>query len=167
MFLLYFFASSSKAPKKVETPQSAFSINNYDSKPKPLRAKLDLSKIQHNYNDGGGSDGDDDDDDDDDKSLTSTLSSFSSKSSSSIPPLSQSSTSSSISTTSSSSSSSKLPVKPKPQSQQLYLDFGQRSFGKRRTCHLCQMMITQGDEDDEKRHKKFCRKYVQGVELSG
>ena len=42
-------------------------------------------------------------------------------------------------------------------SSQMYLDFGQRSFGATKTCAQCDMHYLIGDVDDERRHSSFCR----------
>jgi hypothetical protein len=47
--------------------------------------------------------------------------------------------------------------------EQMYLDFGQASFGSRRTCHHCNMMIVNGHPEDEANHLKICNLYRLGV----
>ena len=49
------------------------------------------------------------------------------------------------------------PLKPAPTpaaSEQLYLDFGQRSFGRQIHCAACGMLYTAGEPRDEQMHKK-------------
>lgn len=47
--------------------------------------------------------------------------------------------------------------------EQMYLDFGQASFGSRRMCHYCNMMIVNGHPEDEANHLKLCNLYRLGV----
>lgn len=56
------------------------------------------------------------------------------------------------------SSSSSLPRK-----EQMYLDFGQSSFGTRRICKQCNMMIVNGHPEDEASHISICNSYLLGV----
>jgi len=53
-----------------------------------------------------------------------------------------------------SKSSSKTTTTTK--SVQMYLDFGQRSFGKQIECKKCTMRYVEGDIEDETNHKSFC-----------
>lgn len=46
---------------------------------------------------------------------------------------------------------------------QMYLDFGQSSFGKRKKCEICGMVYVVGQKDDESSHDQFCKEYTQGV----
>jgi len=48
-------------------------------------------------------------------------------------------------------------------SKQLYLDFGQKSFGKRTICPICNMMYVHGVKEDEIEHEKVCSEYKFGV----
>ena len=50
---------------------------------------------------------------------------------------------------------------------QLYLDFGQASFGKRKTCKTCNMVCVIGLEDDESNHLKLCKEYSLGAPFPG
>jgi hypothetical protein len=40
---------------------------------------------------------------------------------------------------------------------QMYLDFGQKSFGTTKTCDNCGLFYVIDDEDDIARHKRFCK----------
>ncbi|XP_065889421.1 N-acetyltransferase ESCO2-like isoform X2 [Dysidea avara] len=51
-------------------------------------------------------------------------------------------------------------------SKQLYLDFGQKSFGPMK-CKSCGMLYTKGELEDEELHKKFHNKLIDGVQFSG
>uniref|UniRef100_A0A7S1G1E2 N-acetyltransferase domain-containing protein n=1 Tax=Corethron hystrix TaxID=216773 RepID=A0A7S1G1E2_9STRA len=51
-------------------------------------------------------------------------------------------------------------VRPKTQ---MYLDFGQKSFGKNTTCEKCGMLYMNGMEEDEATHRKVCQSYLHGV----
>lgn len=53
----------------------------------------------------------------------------------------------------------------KKSSNQMFLDLGQKSFGKNKTCKNCNMFYVIGDVEDEKRHKKFCLKIISGHSL--
>jgi zinc-finger of acetyl-transferase ESCO len=46
---------------------------------------------------------------------------------------------------------------------QLYLDFGQESFGRQEICPACGMLTVHGLLEDAKQHQKVCRLYKQGV----
>lgn len=48
-------------------------------------------------------------------------------------------------------------------SKQLYLDFGQSSFGKRTICPVCNMLYVNGMKEDEENHRKICSDYSLGV----
>lgn len=50
--------------------------------------------------------------------------------------------------------------------QQLYLDLGQKNFGKQILCDLCGMLYVHGVAEDAKAHAKVCQHYVQGVPFS-
>ena len=54
--------------------------------------------------------------------------------------------------------------KPKP-AEQLYLDFGQRSFGQRQECKTCGLLYTQGQPEDEEMHRRHHRRVVQGISM--
>ncbi|CAN0324412.1 unnamed protein product, partial [Phaeothamnion confervicola] len=45
-------------------------------------------------------------------------------------------------------------------SKQLFLDFGQRSFGKPVHCHRCGLLFVKGIEQEEAEHSKFCRRAI-------
>ncbi|CAB9498993.1 N-acetyltransferase ESCO2 [Seminavis robusta] len=47
--------------------------------------------------------------------------------------------------------------------QQLYLDFGQRDFGKQIVCQTCGMLYVHGVEEDVKGHERICKDYHEGV----
>ena len=53
--------------------------------------------------------------------------------------------------------------KRKQQRQQLYLDFGQASFGSRSICPICNTLIVHGIREDEEQHEKICSDYRLGV----
>ena len=59
--------------------------------------------------------------------------------------------------------------KPKKQKQsnQLFLDFGQRSFGKRSICNICGMLLVHGLDEDDAQHAKVCKEYKEGVTCLG
>ncbi len=40
---------------------------------------------------------------------------------------------------------------------QMYLDFGQKSFGKSIQCAKCGLLYVVSDKEDDKEHSKFCR----------
>ncbi len=50
---------------------------------------------------------------------------------------------------------------------QMYLDFGQSNFGRRKVCNVCGMMWTQGAPDDEVQHASFCSSFLKGVPFAG
>jgi len=54
--------------------------------------------------------------------------------------------------------------KPKP-AEQLYLDFGQRSFGQRQECKTCGLLYTQGQPEDEEMHRRHHRRALQGISM--
>lgn len=41
--------------------------------------------------------------------------------------------------------------------KQMFLDYGQKSFGLTITCKKCEMLYVVGDNDDENKHKLFCK----------
>ena len=54
--------------------------------------------------------------------------------------------------------------KAKP-AEQLYLDFGQRSFGQRQECKTCGLLYTLGQPEDEEMHRRHHRRVVQGISM--
>jgi len=60
-------------------------------------------------------------------------------------------------------------AKPKKQKQsnQLFLDFGQNSFGKQTICDICGMLRVHGLDEDDAQHAKICEDYKQGVACLG
>lgn len=50
--------------------------------------------------------------------------------------------------------------------EQLLLDFGQKSLGKKIECRICSLVYCQGDPEDEKSHGKFCDPWINGVFLN-
>ena len=61
----------------------------------------------------------------------------------------------------------KSPLLALKKKQQLYLDFGQKSFGKRTLCPICNMLYVNGLEEDEVQHSKICQQYKLGVSYHG
>lgn len=55
------------------------------------------------------------------------------------------------------------PPPPAKQQQQMYLDFGQRSFGRQIECAVCGMLYTEGEPEDEKEHQRRHQRAVRGV----
>ncbi len=51
--------------------------------------------------------------------------------------------------------------------QQLFLDFGQSSFGKRSVCNICGMLRVHGVAEDDIQHAKVCKDYKEGVTCLG
>ncbi|XP_061344195.1 protein CHROMOSOME TRANSMISSION FIDELITY 7 [Gastrolobium bilobum] len=49
---------------------------------------------------------------------------------------------------------------------QFHLDFGQSDF-LLRDCSICGVKFTPGDEEDEKSHKEFHKRYTQGIQFRG
>jgi hypothetical protein len=47
-------------------------------------------------------------------------------------------------------------MKNKPKLTQMFIDLGQKSFGKYGTCKICSFLYLIGDLDDEKKHQKHC-----------
>eukprot|EP00985_Skeletonema_marinoi_P001654 scaffold668_cov124-Skeletonema_marinoi.AAC.1 len=69
-----------------------------------------------------------------------------------------------------SSATPKPPIqkkKKKSNQQQLFLDFGQASFGKRTVCNICGMMRVHGVTEDDVQHAKICKDYKEGVTCLG
>eukprot|EP00957_Ditylum_brightwellii_P051010 3868273-Ditylum_brightwellii.AAC.1 len=50
---------------------------------------------------------------------------------------------------------------------QLYLDFGQSSFGQQTICPMCNMLYVHGVEEDVLNHRKICESYNLGVPFAG
>jgi len=48
-------------------------------------------------------------------------------------------------------------------SNQLFLDFGQDSFGKQTLCNICGMLRVHGLDEDDVQHHKICKEYQEGV----
>ena len=59
------------------------------------------------------------------------------------------------------------PVKKRKQSNQLFLDFGQNSFGKQTVCNVCGMLRVHGLDEDDSQHDKICKEYQEGVTCLG
>ncbi|KAL9190789.1 hypothetical protein ACHAXT_000495 [Thalassiosira profunda] len=59
------------------------------------------------------------------------------------------------------------PAKKQKQTNQLFLDFGQNSFGKRTICGICGMMRVHGLDEDDAEHAKVCKEYKEGVACAG
>ena len=60
------------------------------------------------------------------------------------------------------------PVKRQKQSSnQLFLDFGQNSFGKQTVCNICGMLRVHGLDEDSQQHDKICKDYKEGVSCMG
>ncbi len=57
--------------------------------------------------------------------------------------------------------------KPAAKAQQLYLDFGQRSFGRTHECAECGLLYTKGEPTDEEAHRRHHRRALQGVRVRG
>ena len=73
-----------------------------------------------------------------------------------------------VSSSSSSCASPKTtPLQAQPQQQQLYLDFGQKSFGKRTTCKSCGVMYDKSIKSEKSDHDKICVQITEGVAYSG
>ena len=54
----------------------------------------------------------------------------------------------------------------KGQPRQMFLDLGQKTFGKSKECTICGMLYVLGDHDDEQRHKQNCSKMRDGPILT-
>ena len=50
---------------------------------------------------------------------------------------------------------------------QTYLDFGQKSHGKRTLCNICGLLYVNGEAEDEKDHANFCRSVNAGLAFQG
>lgn len=59
------------------------------------------------------------------------------------------------------------PAKKRKQSNQLFLDFGQKSFGKQTVCGVCGMLRVHGLDEDDSQHDKICKEYREGVACLG
>lgn len=46
---------------------------------------------------------------------------------------------------------------PKSKAEQMFLDLGQKKFGKNAACERCGMVYVNGHSEDEQRHTKFCK----------
>eukprot|EP00584_Thalassiosira_punctigera_P009182 CAMPEP_0172531194 /NCGR_PEP_ID=MMETSP1067-20121228/4695_1 /TAXON_ID=265564 ORGANISM="Thalassiosira punctigera, Strain Tpunct2005C2" /NCGR_SAMPLE_ID=MMETSP1067 /ASSEMBLY_ACC=CAM_ASM_000444 /LENGTH=552 /DNA_ID=CAMNT_0013315549 /DNA_START=42 /DNA_END=1697 /DNA_ORIENTATION=+ len=57
--------------------------------------------------------------------------------------------------------------KQKRSSNQLFLDFGQNSFGRQTICNICGMLRVHGMEEDDAQHAKICKEYKEGVMCMG
>lgn len=57
----------------------------------------------------------------------------------------------------------KPPPKKKHKFQQLYLDLGQRNFGKQTVCSICGMLFVHGLAEDAKEHERICKEFREGV----
>ena len=57
--------------------------------------------------------------------------------------------------------------KKQKQSNQLFLDFGQKSFGRQSVCGECGMLFMESSEEDVKQHDAVCRDYKEGVACLG
>lgn len=49
------------------------------------------------------------------------------------------------------------------QQEQLYLDFGQKSFGRQTKCAICGMLFTEGEPRDEEMHRRHHLKVTHGA----
>ena len=47
-----------------------------------------------------------------------------------------------------------------PTQHQMFLDLGQKQFGKNKECLKCGMFYVIGDVDDERRHNQLCAKVL-------
>ena len=66
--------------------------------------------------------------------------------------------------THSNAKSSSNQAKPKLRKlQQMYLDLGQRNFGKQTVCNICGMLFVHGVEEDAKEHERICKEVREGV----
>ena len=59
------------------------------------------------------------------------------------------------------------PAKKRKQLNQLFLDFGQKSFGKQTVCNVCGMLRVHGLDEDDSQHDKICKEYQEGVTCLG
>lgn len=50
--------------------------------------------------------------------------------------------------------------------KQMYLDLGQRDFGKQTICDTCGMLCVHGLSEDAREHQKTCRDFLHGVTFS-
>jgi hypothetical protein len=57
-------------------------------------------------------------------------------------------------------------AKPKLKPKQMFLDLGQRSFGRTKTCADCGTLYVLGDEEDEIIHRKMCVRAKKGLVFS-
>ena len=49
--------------------------------------------------------------------------------------------------------------------EQMVLDFGQKSFGRKIECATCGLLYCRGDPDDEAAHAKHCDPWLHGVQM--
>lgn len=68
--------------------------------------------------------------------------------------------------TSSSSTTRDAKATGKGHTRQMFLDLGQKTFGKNKECPICGMFYVLGDVDDEVRHKQNCTTFRDGPLLS-
>jgi hypothetical protein len=54
-------------------------------------------------------------------------------------------------------------VKTKRNPQQVFLDMGQKSFGRRTLCQICGMLYDDRLDEDSKHHSSICNEYSRGV----
>jgi zinc-finger of acetyl-transferase ESCO len=54
----------------------------------------------------------------------------------------------------------------RPEKLQMYIDVGQKSFGKSKQCKHCNFFYLIGDLEDEKEHNKFCASVNMAVSFS-
>ena len=73
-------------------------------------------------------------------------------------------TSTTTTTTTTTSKTSSVSIQKKPKLQQLFLDFGQKSFSRVK-CKECGMMYAPGRDEDEAAHRLFHRQSSQPVKL--
>lgn len=62
-------------------------------------------------------------------------------------------------------SASAAATKSSKPAEQLYLDFGQKSFGELVKCKGCGMQYTAGEPQDEEEHRRYHRRAVEGVSM--
>mmetsp|Transcript_10085 Transcript_10085/g.14805 ORF Transcript_10085/g.14805 Transcript_10085/m.14805 type:complete len:334 (-) Transcript_10085:30-1031(-) len=56
-------------------------------------------------------------------------------------------------------------VKDQSSLQQLYLDLGQKNFGKQTICEICGMLFVHGLSEDDRQHKRVCQDFQKGVQF--
>jgi len=62
---------------------------------------------------------------------------------------------------------SKSHKQQKQSTKQLFLDFGQHSFGRQTICSICGMLRVHGMAEDDAQHAKICKEYKEGVTCFG